>query len=281
MKNTIKKICLTLLEDCPESLNGIYMEVKKQLKSQPNYFSRFSTAEKFEIVYGIFSLKQTGRFDLAEQILPNIKLVSIFNFLSDDFAEIDCPKCEGGENRCKECNMFGVVKCDDCDGEGSQFCYKCYGTGEYGNADCDNCRGTGQIGCKVCNGDSMLTCPECGGDKVLTCNECGGQGMLESEQVNFNLYDYIIYDKNILRYLFDRAELFKPIGENSSFSDSISSNENILHLGLRFDTFEPKLFVQEKDYCYFIGSINDEEKINWNISPSPIISTLPHKYVKK
>ena len=281
MKNTIKKICLTLVDDCPDSLDGIYVELSKQFKLQPDYFQKFSTPEKFEILYGIFSLKQTRGFDLAEQIIPNLKLVSIFNFLSDDFGEMECPKCEEGEVRCMECDFTGKVDCDDCDGDGIIYCDKCDGTGETLKGECDKCNGDGQLRCNLCKGKSKLTCPECDGNKFLPCNDCGGDGMIQSDLLNFNLYDYIIYDKNLLRYLFDRAELSKPIGTNSSFSESISSNENILHLGVRLDNFLPKSFVQEKDYCYFIGSINDEEKINWNVSPTPIVSTLPHKYVQK
>ena len=267
MKSSIKKLCRTVIEDYDtSSLNSVYSGLQEQIKEQPDYFQKYDTIDRFEIIYGIFSLGNFGSFDWAERVLPNLYLVSVFNYQEDDYHQQVCEECNGdGRLSCENCNGNGYVPCDNCDGEGTQECETCGGGGEVDGEGCEDCGGDGDIDCPVCDNESTISCSQCDGSGDSPCETCDETGEVTTEFLNYNIYDYLIYDKAILRFLKERNELDKPIGSDLNFLDKVSflDSNQILSLSNRMRNELFSDFVEpNKDYCFYVKPVSNED-IRW------------------
>ena len=66
MKSSIKKLCRILIEDYDtSSLDSVYIGLQKQIREESDYFQKYNTVDRFEIIYGIFSL---GNFSARSSI---------------------------------------------------------------------------------------------------------------------------------------------------------------------------------------------------------------------
>lgn len=277
MKSSIKKLCRILIEDYDtSSLNSVYSGLKEQIQEQPDYFQKYGTVERFEIVYGIFSLGNFGSFDWAERVLPNLNLVSVFNYQEDDYLMVDCEDCSYGRQNCENCNGNGYVPCDNCDGEGVLECDTCGGGGEVDGERCEDCGGEGVIDCPVCDNESTISCSQCDGSGDIPCETCDETGEIQSEFLNYNIYDFLIFDKNLLRFLRERDELDRPIGEDLDFLNNISSEipGEIFSLSNRLQNEKFASFVEpNKDYCFYVQPLSNEN-IRWYRETPTVMTSL-------
>lgn len=266
MKSSIKKLCRILIEDYDtSSLDSVYSGLQKQIREESDYFQKYNTVDRFEIIYGIFSLGNFGSFDWAERVLPNLNLVSVFNYNEHDFHMMDCDDCSYGRQNCENCNTNGYVPCDNCDGEGELECDTCGGGGEVDGERCEDCGGEGVIDCPVCDNESTVSCSQCDGAGDIPCETCDETGEVQSDFMDYNIYDYLIYDKALLSFLKERNELDEPIGSDLDFLEKISflDSNQILPLSFRtrYELFSD--FVEpNKDYCFYVGPVSNEN-IRW------------------
>lgn len=288
MKNSIRKICQNLYEGYDtETLDSTLESLSNEIRLNGNFFEKFTVSEKIEIIYGIFSLAKTGSFDWAENSLKTLHLVSVFNYLEDDFSTDNCEECGGsGSEDCSECDSKGYINCDFCEGEGTYKCNVCDGEGsleEDGElVKCSACAGTGDVECDDCDGEGVLTCQNCNGNGTLDCGYCGGNGEVETDFLKYEIFDFFVFEKDLLRFMKDRGELLEPVGEFFDYFDNPKiplSGKYILSLGLRNESGKFKPFVQPfKDYCFFIGPYNNEDII-WR-GPKPSVITYPNQYLE-
>lgn len=277
MKSSIKKFCRTVIEDYDtSSLNSVYVSFQEQIQENPEYFQKYNTIDRIGIVYGIFSLGNFGSFDWAERVLPNLYLVSIFNYQEDDYERVSCEDCSGdGISSCENCNGNGYAPCDNCEGEGDFECETCGGGGEVDGEECEDCGGDGRVDCSVCDTESTVPCSQCEGNGNVPCETCDETGEVETERLNYNIYNYLIFDKNLLRFLQERNELDRPIGKNLDFLDKVSflDSDKVLVLSnyigaeLFADFVEP-----DTDYCFYVGPIT--ENIRWFRDTPQVMTSL-------
>ena len=229
MNTNIKKISTRLVEDFPtESLDLVYGKFIDINQEQKDFFYKFSAAEKFQIIYGVYSLSKYKNFDWAEKVLSSLFLVSIFSYEKDNFV---------------------MEMCEGCDGDG-------------------------KIDCPYCDDDE---CSVCNNSGRILCNVCKGNGDIESNSLlNFYIHNYLISDRELLRFLKDRGELLKPVGKDLDF---LEKSDEILSLGNKFESARFKSFVQpDSDYCFFVGPYTDTSHLQW-YGKMPYTEAFPHKYV--
>ena len=155
-----------------ETAQDCYDQFKVIYKSQFDYFQHFETSNILKLVFYLYSLKNTGNFKLAENLLNKSGFASLFIMEPDYYID-----------GCDDCSGEGSYRCNFCDGEGNDECGDCGGGGkteEEDNewVDCDTCGGTGEV-----------SCAECGGTGEEICSTCDGDGQVETDE---HLYQYYV-----------------------------------------------------------------------------------------
>jgi hypothetical protein len=176
-----------------ETAQDCYDQFKVIYKSQFDYFQHFETSNTLKLVFYLYSLKNTGNFKLAENLLNKSGFASLF-IMEPDYYETECGDCSGdGSFRCDYCYGDGTINCNNCDGDGTVSCDTCDGTGKVEEdgeeIDCDTCYGSGEITCDECGGSGNDECSHCGGDGTENCSTCDGDGEVETDE---NLYQYYV-----------------------------------------------------------------------------------------
>ena len=167
-------------QDCYDQFRVVY-------KTQFDYFQNFEPSNTLKLVFYLYSLKNTGNFKLAENLLNKSGFASLF-IMESDYYESECGECNGeGSYRCGFCGRSGTVDCGNCDGDGN---IEMEDDNEW--VDCDNCDGTGEV-----------TCDECGGSGEETCQTCDGDGQIETDEHEYKYYVIVTWNN----FIKDRCEL--------------------------------------------------------------------------
>jgi hypothetical protein len=187
-------------QDCYDQFRGIY-------KKQFEYFQNFEPSNTLKLVLYIYSLKNTGNFKLAENILNKSGFASLF-IMEPDYYQTECNDCGGdGSLNCDACDGDGKVDCNTCEGDGTVSCETCNGYGkveENGEeVDCDTCYGSGEIGCDECGGSGNESCNYCDGQGAENCSTCDGDGQVETNEHEYKYYLIITWNS----FIKDKCEL--------------------------------------------------------------------------
>lgn len=167
-------------QDCYDQFRVVY-------KTQFDYFQNFEPSNTLKLVFYLYSLKNTGNFKLAENLLNKSGFASLF-IMESDYYQTECGECNGeGSYRCGFCGRSGTVDCGNCDGDGN---IEMEDDNEW--VDCDNCDGTGEV-----------TCDECGGSGEETCQTCDGDGQIETDEHEYKYYVIVTWNS----FIKDRCEL--------------------------------------------------------------------------
>lgn len=146
-------------QDCYEQFRVVY-------NSQFDYFQNFEPSNILKLVFYLYSLKNTGNFKLAENLLNKSGFASLF-IMESDYLEVSCEDCGGdGLIRCRFCDRNGNVECDNCNGVGN---IEIEDNNEW--VDCDECDGIGEVSCDNCSGTSEVTCQTCDSDGQVETNQ--------------------------------------------------------------------------------------------------------------
>jgi len=213
-------------------------------KQQYDYFRQLSPDGIIKLVLYIYSLKNTGNFKLAEQILNKLGFASLF-ITQGNVYEISCDNCGGeGYYNCDNCDGNGNVECNTCDGEGR--------TEEEDNewVDCDECGGNGEV-----------YCDQCGGGGTQNCGECDGSGILETSELE---YEYIViatWNNDIKNACELRAGTLEPI---LSEYDIDTLRDNYIILGHQDDHAEFRSSIETNEY--YCTNYEDEPDLNKSYS---------------
>ena len=231
-------------QDCYIRFNNVY-------KQQFEYFQNFDPSNILKLVLYIYSLKNTGNFKLAENILNKSGFASLF-IMEPDYYQAKCDECGGDSSlRCGYCGGKGSIECNKCIGNGTVNCETCNGDGrievdgednEY--LDCDYCYGSGEIGCDECGGSGNEYCENCDGHGTEDCSTCDGDAMVDTSEHEYKYYVIITWNsfiKNkcelesgtmnpaLTEYDFDRlSDEYIVLGydeEHSEFRSDVLPNE--------------------------------------------------------
>ena len=181
-------------QDCYDQFRGIY-------KKQFEYFANFEPSNTLKLVLYIYSLKNTGNFKLAENILNKSGFASLF-IKEPDYYVDTCDDCSGdGSFTCDDCGGDGNVNCDTCEGNGTVSCNTCDGTGKVDEngeeVECNECSGSGEVTCDECDGSGNDVCNECEGNGHLNCQTCDGDGETETSEHSYQYYVIITWNSFI------------------------------------------------------------------------------------
>lgn len=222
---------------------------------QKEYFNHFSASDKIKLIFYIFSLKDTGSFELADKILDNLIFVHMLTSEGNYYVET-CDSCGGnGAVHCVECNGSGEVACGECRGSGNEPCTYCHGDGLIDGENCDNCGGTGDITCSNCGGGEVDSCEYCGGDGEAYCSECEGNGENITDELEYLIYYICTWNKQIK----DICELTENTSDPamSEFDfDRLRNEYVILSIEDGHAIFD-SIFEENKMYC--IGYSDDPQ----------------------
>jgi hypothetical protein len=184
-------------QDCYIRFNNVY-------KQQFEYFQNFDPSNILKLVLYIYSLKNTGNFKLAENILNKSGFASLF-IMEPDYYQAKCDECGGDSSlRCGYCGGEGSIECNKCIGNGTVNCETCNGDGrievdgednEY--VECDYCYGSGEVNCDECGGGGNEECNYCGGDGGENCSTCDGDGQVETNEHEYKYYVIITWNSFI------------------------------------------------------------------------------------
>jgi hypothetical protein len=181
-------------QDCYDRFRNVY-------KQQFDYFQNFDPSNILKLVLYIYSLKNTGNFKLAENILNKSGFASLFIMESDYYQE-ECDDCSGeGTIRCDNCYGDGTTACRNCDGDGTVSCETCGGDGKVEEdgeeLECDSCYGSGEVSCDECGGGGNEECNHCDGDGSENCSTCDGDGQIETNEHEYKYYVIITWNNFI------------------------------------------------------------------------------------
>jgi hypothetical protein len=181
-------------QDCYDQFRGIY-------KKQFEYFANFDPSNILKLVLYIYSIKNTGNFKLAENILNKSGFASLFIMESDYYQE-ECDDCSGeGTIRCDNCYGDGTTECRNCDGDGTVSCDKCDGDGKVEEdgkeVECDSCYGSGEVSCDECGGGGNEECNYCDGQGSENCSTCDGDGQVDTNEHEYKYYVIITWNSFI------------------------------------------------------------------------------------
>jgi len=257
------------------SPNDVYTKLIELSSRVPYYFETFKPKHFLKLCILIYSLKKTGSFSLASQILSKMRYIG-FVVTENENAQEECYECSGngyqscdecdgsGQVSCNECNGNGYVDCEDCGGGGEISCDTCDGTGEdeegntcgdcngEGELKCTNCGGEGTQECSECEGNQTVYCEYCSGDGSRDCSECEGSGEVDSdEKVNFRAISCVSWDENINNL----CEIRENEDESVMEIDSLIENKNILTLEESSEVGVPEFSLNDDElYCYYFQS---------------------------
>jgi len=204
-KRLSKKIVelLSNTETPQDTYNSLIILMEKQ----QDYFQYISADNILKLTFYCYSFAQTNDFKLADKLINEISFAVIF-YHSGDHHLILCPECGGdGEVKCAYCGGSNKVECTNCSGFGRVTCDECDGNGEIGDDDhievCDECDGNGVLKCNDCKGTGEVTCNNCDYNGTNICAECDGIGEVETEDLLYNRYFIVTWNK----YIKERCEL--------------------------------------------------------------------------
>lgn len=256
--------------------NNVYSGFKDICRGQRDYFHQIFKEDRAGYIktsYYIYSLLETGNFELGNNIIKNLFFASVLETDNETYYETcnncsgdgyeQCPECDGSGNvSCGECNDEGEVDCEDCGGSGNVTCDDCEGSGEdeegdtcancggSGEVTCATCAGNGETSCNECGGDGEVTCDECGGDSTVTCDSCYGRGEEATDEINYVTYDICTSNKDIFNLCELNVDTEKPITTDDTYSDFW---KEVMILGRKEKHGEQELELEtEQVYCYFL-----------------------------
>lgn len=278
MSKTLIKLANRIHEDYSDNLQDIFNNLNIFIKENSDYFSRFSAEDIVYLTYYIYSINRFGNLEVAQKvIIPDLFVASFFFYSKEDKHLEECGECDGrGNIDCTECNGVGTVSCSTCSGEGEVDCNDCNGNG---NVDCEDCDGTGEIDgedCSKCNGNGENTCVGCGGDGEHTCSDCNGEGEercfecsgsgnescpncddgeITTEELDYEINDYLIYDEKLVNYLFKEWNDNKPMGTELEFT----SRPTVLNISSRTEHafFDEEKLKDKNFYCFGVSKLSD------------------------
>jgi len=211
MNDKIKRLSTNLAEIIPDHDNpqDLYMELRKLMVKQKDYFSKISPVTMVKVLFYIWSIKKTGNLNLGDKLLNKILFATLITTEGNRHRE-ECRSCDGaGEQSCDFCDGSVNIECDNCDGEGVITCSECDGDGkQMGDGKWENC--------EECDGDGALTCSDCGGEGKVdcnrcyngyeTCSDCSGEGEVKTDEFEYNIYFIVTWDNFIKfsEYEFDK-----------------------------------------------------------------------------
>lgn len=258
----------------------IYPTLVGLIKSQPDYFKLFDVKFLIELIFYIYSFKETGDFILGKKMVDNLFFAS-FLVPSDKNHVEGCDSCGGdGVENCSECDGTGNIECDNCDNNGEEECYECDGEGwescdtcdgtgedEEGN-ECNECGGSGEVTCDVCNRKGKITCNVCDGDKDISCNECQGNGYftcsecygsgdLETDELLYDVYEICSWSKD----LYNRCELLCNTDRPTISSEDYDPlKDDFILLNMFEDHAELIDDLKTEDfYCFDVSKLQDTD----------------------
>jgi len=204
MNEKLQRLSAKMVGLFPENFKSAqecYDEFRFVYKKQFEYFSNFEPSNILKLVLYIYSLKNTGNFKLAENILNKSGFASLF-IMEPDYYQTECDECGGdGQFRCEYCGGDGSIECNKCIGNGTVSCDRCGGDGqveeEGEELECDSCYGSGEIGCDECGGSGKEECEQCDGDGSENCSTCDGDGQSETNEHEYKYYVIITWNSFI------------------------------------------------------------------------------------
>ncbi len=219
MNDKIKRLSTNLAEIIPDHDNpqDLYMELRKLMVKQKDYFSKISPVTMVKVLFYIWSIKKTGNLNLGDKLLNKILFATLITTEGNRHRE-ECRSCDGaGEQSCDFCDGSVNIECDNCDGEGVITCSECDGDGkQMGDGkweNCEECDGDGALTCSDCGGEGKVDCNRCYGG-YETCSDCSGEGEIKTDEFEYNIYFIVTWDN----FIKDRCELTEATTE-SAFSE--------------------------------------------------------------
>jgi hypothetical protein len=249
-----------------ESVQDCYNQFRVIYKTQFDYFQNFDPSNIIKLVFYIYSLKNTGNFKLAEQLLNKLGFASLI-ITQGNYHEKSCDNCYGdGDVRCDDCGGSGEVDCNDCDGTGEVSCDDCDGTGVDEEGDkCGECGGDGEADCSKCGGDGEAYCSECNNGYVI-CDTCDGTGEITTNELEYIFMTIATWNNEIKTACELNAGTMEPIlseyhidtlrdeyiilvetDEHGVFQNSIDTNE---YYCTKYED-EPKLHKSNQKEFFF------------------------------
>jgi hypothetical protein len=204
MNEKLQRLATKMVGLFPEdfkSAQHCYDQFRVVYKKQFDYFQNFEPSNTLKLVLYIYSLKNTGNFKLAENILNKSGFASLF-IMEPDFYQTECDDCSGeGSFRCDYCYGNGTIDCQTCDGNGTVSCDTCGGDGQVEEdgekVECDECAGSGEVTCDECGGSGNEECNHCDGDGSENCSTCDGDGQVETNEHEYKYYVIITWNSFI------------------------------------------------------------------------------------
>jgi len=242
----------------------IYDNLVPLMKSQSEYFKMHDKDFLVNLVFYIFSYKKTGNFDLGQKMINNLFFVNLFQPTNEYFSDT-CYSCGGnGDYECDTCYGSGEEDCHNCDGVGKVDCDDCGGTGELEDDDaeseeevyhtCSFCAGTGQVECDACDGYKTEQCHNCNGNGRLSCDECDGTGEVETDELNYYVYEICSWSKNIYNRCELRMNTDEPTFSEEEFNE-LKKDFLILHSYEEHDNLIDDLET-DMFYCFSLDRID-------------------------
>jgi hypothetical protein len=204
MNEKLQRLSAKMVGLFPENFKSAqecYDEFRFVYKKQFEYFSNFEPSNILKLVLYIYSLKNTGNFKLAEDILNKSGFASLF-IMEPDYYQTECDDCSGeGSFRCDYCYGDGTIDCNNCQGSGNVSCGQCGGDGQVEEdgekVECDECYGSGEVTCDECGGGGNEECNHCDGDGSENCSTCDGDGQSETNEHEYKYYVIITWNSFI------------------------------------------------------------------------------------
>ena len=210
MNEKLQRLAAKMVGLFPEdfkSAQECYDQFKVVYKKQFEYFANFEPSNTLKLVLYIYSLKNTGNFKLAENILNKSGFASLF-IMEPDYYQTECGDCGGdGAFRCEYCGGDGSIDCNSCQGSGTVSCGECGGDGQVEEGgekvECDECAGSGEVTCDECGGGGNEECNHCDGDGSENCSTCDGDGQVETNENQYQYYVMVTWNS----FIKDKCEL--------------------------------------------------------------------------
>ena len=211
MNDKFQRLAIKMVDLFPtkhfESPQECFDQFKVIWKQQYDYLSNFEASSLLKLIIYIYSYKNTGNFNLSDNMLNKLGFASLFITQGEMYKQ-ECEWCNGdGDVSCNECIGDGATVCTSCDATGEEECSSCDGEGvtyENGESEeCSSCDGKGKESCNNCGGDGSVTCEECGGRGVNSCDDCDGTGEVDSSEKIFTYYVIATWN----RFIKDKCEL--------------------------------------------------------------------------
>lgn len=206
----LQRLAIKLNETIPAhaTFQGVYDNLAYKARgAEKDYFKYLGPENFLKLAFYIWSYRETGLFQSAEEKLNKISFIHVLES-SGDYTSVTCEECQGdGTSRCDECGGSGRVECGECGGTGDVDCSECNGEGQVEGdgemIDCPECNGGGEETCSECDGDGEVSCHQCGGDGDSTCSLCDGDGETQSDtDMDYDVLTIVTWNKSII----DRAE---------------------------------------------------------------------------